>query len=143
MPTDHLATASISIHASLSAVWDALTNPAIIKEYMFGTEVVTDWKEGSPIIWKGIWKEKPYEDKGIILKFEPEKLLQVTHFSPLSGVPDVPENYHTLTYTLVAEGENTQLSLTQDNNVTEDAQKHSQQMWEQMLAGLKKTLEQQ
>lgn len=141
MSENLIAKSSILINVPVAKVWDALVNPSIIKQYMFGTEVVSDWKEGSPIIWKGVWQGKPYEDKGIILKMKPERMLQYTHFSPLSGSADVPENYHTLTYELEGTGENTQVLLSQDNNSTEDEVKHSQQMWDSMLTGLKNLLE--
>src|SRR5882672_843855 len=95
-----IAKSSIVINVPVAKVWDALVNPAIIKQYMFGTEVVSDWKENSPIVWKGIWEGKPYEDKGVILKIVPGKLFQNTHFSPLLGAADIPKNYHTLTYEL-------------------------------------------
>ncbi len=136
-----IAKSSITINVPVARVWDALVNPSIIKEYMFGTEVVSDWKENSSIVWKGVWNGKPYEDKGVILKMMPEQTLQYTHFSPLSGVPELPENYHTMTYELSAEGEHTQVLLSQDNNSTEESLKHSQKMWDSMLAGLKKLLE--
>lgn len=141
MGNNLIAKSSITINVPVEKVWDALVNPLIIKQYMFGTEVISDWKENSPIVWKGIWKEKPYEDKGIILKLVPEKILQYTHFSPLSGTADVPENYHTMTYELSDVGEHTEVSLTQDNNSSEEELQHSQQMWDSMLAGLKKLLE--
>ena len=92
----------------------------MIKQYMFGTTVVSDWKEGSSIIWKGEWQGKPYKDKGTILKIEPERILEVTHYSPLSGAEDVPENYHTVRYELAKEGENTKIALIQDNNASEE-----------------------
>ncbi len=135
------ATATVTIDAPVSEVWDALTDPAKIKEYMFGTKVVTDWKVGSSIVWKGVWREKPYEDKGEILKVEKEKLFVCTHFSPLTGEEDKPENYHTLTYELSEKDGKTKLSLSQDNNETKEAQAHSQKMWEDMLASLKKVVE--
>jgi uncharacterized protein YndB with AHSA1/START domain len=47
------ANASVSVDATPSKVWKALTNPKLIKQYMFGTEVNSDWKEGNPITWKG------------------------------------------------------------------------------------------
>jgi uncharacterized protein YndB with AHSA1/START domain len=102
---------------------------------------VTDWKVGSPIVWKGTWEGKSYEDKGVILRFEPETLFECTHFSPLSGQPDSPENYHTLTYELSEDEGTTKLSLSQDGNKTEDEKVHSQQMWESMLEGVKKLVE--
>jgi len=108
---------------------------------MFGTNVFTDWKEGNAIVWRGEWQGKEYEDKGTILKFEPERVLQYSHFSPLSGQPDVPENYHTVTIELSGAGGQTTVTLTQDNNETEEARQHSEQNWERMLEALKKFVE--
>jgi uncharacterized protein YndB with AHSA1/START domain len=140
---DLIAKATTIIDVPIGAVWDAITNPDLIKKFMFGTETVSDWNEGSSIIWNGTWQGKPYEDKGTILKIEPPRLLQYSHFSPLSGEPDVPENYHTLTYELADKGDNTLVVLSQDNNSSEEDRKHSQGMWESLLASLKKVLEEQ
>ncbi len=136
-----IAKASTTIDAPIAKVWDALTNPDMIKQFMFGTEAVSEWKEGSPIVWKGNWEGKPYEDKGLILKMEPERMLQYSHFSPLSGAPDIPENYHTLTYKLSPKGDQTLVELSQDKNSGEEERNESQKMWEMMLASLKKVLE--
>jgi uncharacterized protein YndB with AHSA1/START domain len=136
-----VAQVSTSINAPTGKVWDALVRPELIKQYMFGTNVVSEWKEGSPIVWKGEWQGRPYEDKGVILKLEPQRKLQYSHFSPLSGVPDKPENYHTVTIELAPDGKQTRVSLAQDNNVTEQAREHSEKNWGMMLASLKKLLE--
>jgi len=135
------AQASTTIHAAPDRVWKALTDPALIKQYFFGTDVVTDWKVGSPILYKGEWQGKTFEDKGKILKFEPNHLLQTTHWSPLSGVPDTPENYHTVSYELEPAGNDTKLTLRQDNNANEKEKADSEKNWRMMLDGLKKLLE--
>lgn len=136
-----IAKATITIDTPIEKVWNALVTPELIKQYMFGTEVVSDWKEGSSIIWKGIWKDKPYEDKGTIIKVEPLYKLEYTHFSPLSGDEDLPENYHTLTYELSEKEGHTHVSLIQDNNADENAKHHSLKMWQALLLELKKVLE--
>ena len=136
-----IARASITIKVQVSKVWEALVNPDLVKQYMFGTTVVSDWNEGSPIVWKGEWQGKPYEDKGTILKIEKGRILQYSHFSPLTGKPDVPENYHTVTIGLSTDGAQTIVSLSQDNNTTEEAREHSEKNWQMMLEGLKKLLE--
>ena len=97
---DHVATATIEIDASPGEVWAALTDPEQIKKYMFGSRVVTDWQPGSPIVWKGEYEGKKYEDKGEIVEVEQARRLKLTHFSPLSGDEDIPENYHTVLYEL-------------------------------------------
>ncbi len=136
-----VAEASISIKASTARVWDALTNPTLIRQYMFGTDAVSDWRKGSRIVWKGEWQGNKYEDKGTILRLEPKRLIQYSHFSPLSGLPDRPENYHTVTIELTGKEEETLVSLSQDNNANEDEREHSQKNWAMMLENLKKILE--
>ena len=140
MKNTFTARASTKINAPASKVWEALIQPDLIKQYLFGTEVTTDWKVGSPITYKGIWKGKPYEDKGKILQVEPGKLLVSTFWSALSGLPDIPENYNTIRYELSAEDGGTRLSIIQDNNATQEDADHSAQNWQIVLDGLKKLL---
>ena len=136
-----IARRTITIAAPVQKVWDALVTPSTIKQYMFGTTVTSDWKEGSPIVWKGEWQGRKYEDKGVIRQLTPGRALQYTHFSPLSGQPDRPENYHTVTIQLSPEVDRTLVSLTQDNNPTEEARAHSEKNWGTMLEGLKRVVE--
>lgn len=138
---DHVAKASATINAPAARVWEALVDPAQIKQYMFGTNVASDWKQGSPITWKGEWEGKAYEDKGVIQRIDPPRALQYTHFSPLAGLPDKPENYHTVTIDLSEDGSRTNVTLAQDNNPTEEEREHSEKNWRMMLEGLKKFLE--
>ena len=142
MDKNHIAKASVSINASAEKVWDALVDPQAIKQYMFGTNVLSDWKEGSPIVWKGEWQGKAYEDKGKILQLKPGRTIQYSHFSPLSGVPDKQENYHTVTIRLSGNGNQTDVTLTQDNNATEAERTESEKNWGMMFTELKKFLEQ-
>jgi uncharacterized protein YndB with AHSA1/START domain len=134
----HIAVASTEIEAPPERVWQVLLDPECVKEYMFGSEVVTDWLTGSPILFRGVWDGKPFEDKGVILDVNEASLLRYTHYSPLSGAPDVPESYHTLAFTLEAIPLGTRLMLTQDNNDTEEAAEHSAGMWRQLLETVRK-----
>ena len=141
MNKTHVAKVSIAINAPKSKVWEALTNPNLIKQYLFGTEVITDWQVGSPITFKGIWEGKPFEDKGRVLQIEEGKLLVSTFWSALSGLPDLPENYQTVRYELSAEDGGTRLTIEQDNNASQEAAKQSEQNWNTVLEGMKKLLE--
>src|SRR5215211_1334874 len=141
MSKNFTATAKTTINAPVSKVWQALVNPEIIKQYLFNTDVISDWKEGSSIIYRGEWEGKPFEDKGKILEIEPEKVLKSTHWSPLSGVPETPENYHTVTYSLAEKGDSTEVTITQDNNASEEEKAHSEKNWMTVLDGMKKLLE--
>jgi uncharacterized protein YndB with AHSA1/START domain len=137
MTGKYVATSTITIEAPTRRVWSVLTSPDAIKEFMFGTEVLTDWSPGGPIVWRGMWEGKEYEDRGKILELEPGRRLVVTHFSPLSGQEDAPENYHTLTWTLEDQPGTTVLTLSQDNNATADEAEHSKGMWDSLVAGVK------
>jgi uncharacterized protein YndB with AHSA1/START domain len=141
MATNLLAKSSITIDAPAKAVWNALVDPQAITQYMFGAQVITDWKPGSPIVWKGEWQGKRFEDKGEILEVEPEELLEYSHYSPLSGAPDLPENRHTVTFYLTSDGEHTRVDLNQDKNASEKERAHSQSNWDTVLAGLKEYVE--
>ena len=136
-----VAHASMAIAVPAARVWDGLTNPDIIKQYMFGVDAVCDWREGSPLVLRGVWEGKPFEDKGIVQRVEEGRLLEYTHFSPLSGAEDLPENYHTITVELEEAGGQTEVSLAQDNNATEEERDHSASMWATMLGTLKDVLE--
>ncbi len=136
-------TKSISINAPVEKIWEALTNPQIIKTYLFGSEVTTDWKEGSHITFKGNWHGTPYTDKGRVLKVEPNKLLQYTYWSSQLGLPDQPENYTITTYELKKDGAKILLTASQDNLAPQPQQVHdyAPTYWENILKTLKQMLE--
>jgi uncharacterized protein YndB with AHSA1/START domain len=132
---------SANIHAPAEEVWAALTTPALIKQYFFGTDTVSDWKPGSPIIFKGEWEGKKYEDKGTILSVVPGQLFRYNYWSSMSGIEDKPENYVIITYALAEKNNNTLLTVTQENIPGMKMKEHSEQNWKKVLGGLKKLLE--
>jgi uncharacterized protein YndB with AHSA1/START domain len=138
--TGQTVSASVEISASPGQVWNALTDPDLIRQYFFGTQVDTTWEPGSPITWKGEYEGKQYEDKGEVLEVVPEQQLVVSHFSPLSGQEDRPENYHRLEYRLDDEGDTTKVHLEQDNAPAEQVEDF-QATWETMLGNLKELVE--
>jgi len=136
-----ISTASILINATPTQVWEALVDPVAIRQYMFGATVESEWQQGSLISWKGEWKGTQYEDKGEILAIQPPRRLQYSHFSPLTGQEDKPENYHTVTIDLSAKGNQTSITLSQDNNRSEKSRQESDKNWAAMLQSLKKVVE--
>ena len=141
MDGNYVATSDITIAADADRVWTVLTDPATVKEFMFGADVETDWSQGSSITWRGEWEGKEYADRGEILEVEPGRRLVMTHFSPLGGQEDKPENYHTLTWTLEEERGGTKLTLSQDNNASPEEAEHSKGMWDQLVASVKEIAE--
>jgi uncharacterized protein YndB with AHSA1/START domain len=140
-PNDLVARATTTIDASKEDVWKALTDPELISRYMFGTKVSTDWGVGSPITWAGEWEGKSYEDKGTVREVVPPQILEYSHFSPLTGQPDLPENYHTVRIEVIDDEGVTKVILTQDNNDTSEARDHSEKNWQSMLHGLREVVE--
>jgi uncharacterized protein YndB with AHSA1/START domain len=136
-----VAKCSVAIHADAAKVWDALTNPEMIRQYLYGTQAFSDWKEGSSITYEGVWQGRSYKDKGVVKKIEPRRLLVTTYWSALSGLPDLPENYSTVTYALSERDGETVLTVTTDNIDTQESVGHTEENWKSVLESLKKLLE--
>ena len=135
------AEASIVIDAKPALVWKAITSPDMIKKYLMGTNVSTDWKEGSTISYEGEYNGKKYRDKGVIKKIEPGKIFQSTYWSSMGGKEDKPENYNLVTYELQEKGAQTELHLSQDNVQSEEEKKHVTGNWNNVLMKLKSVVE--
>jgi uncharacterized protein YndB with AHSA1/START domain len=141
MKSDITGRASTTINAPVSKVWEALTTPSIIKQYFFGTDAISDWKVGSPLIFKGEWQGKKYEDKGTILDIVPQKIFKYSYWSSMSGIEDKPENYVIVTYELNGNDSSTVLNITQENIPDEKTRIHSEENWNKVLGDLKKLME--
>ncbi len=133
MSTPYTAKATLIINAPPADVWDALTDPAMIKELMWGTDAISEWEVGSTLVFRGEWQGTSYEDKGEILQMVPERLFQYTYFSAMSGQEDKPENYNRITYELDPERNGTRLSISQEGCRDEKARQHSEQNWTSLL----------
>jgi uncharacterized protein YndB with AHSA1/START domain len=130
---------SLFIKAPIARVWQGLTDPSIVKQYFFGTNVVSTWQLGAPIYFRGEWNGKSYEDKGFILSIQPGTHVAYSYWSSMSGTPDVPENYRTVSYDLAARDDGTELTLTQETEP--EAKEHSAANWKMIFEGMKKILE--
>jgi uncharacterized protein YndB with AHSA1/START domain len=136
------ATATISINASAADVWDALTNAEKIKVYLYGTDTITDWKEGSPISFEGEYEGQTYKDKGNVLKNEAKKVLQYNYWSGFSGLEDKLENYSIITYILEVVSPNAvKFTWSQQGFASEEGQQHSQSGLPEMLKQIKQLVE--
>jgi uncharacterized protein YndB with AHSA1/START domain len=140
MQTDHLSTFQTIIKAPVEQVWKALTEPALVKQYFFGSDQETDWKVGSPIRWSGEYEGKVYVDKGIVKAFIPGQKLEYSYLSSWSGKEDKPENYLLVSYEVKSLPEGTELTITQSNYDAEKAS-HSASGWASVTDGLKKLVE--
>jgi uncharacterized protein YndB with AHSA1/START domain len=130
------------IRAPIEKVWDALVNPDMIRQYLFGTNARSDWKPGSPIIFEGEWEGKTYKDKGTIHEIIPNEILRYDYWSSMGKLEDRPENYMMITFKLTrGENEHTLLTLLQENIHDEESKNHSIANWQMVLGNLKRILE--
>jgi uncharacterized protein YndB with AHSA1/START domain len=136
-------TASITkiFHTWINQVWNWLTDPTIVREYFFGTELVSDWQVGSQIQFKWSWEWKPYVDGWIILSIESPNHLSYNYHSSWSPLPDTPENRQTITYNLREIGDTTELIITQTNCSDPSQVEHSEKNWDMVLEGMRKIIE--
>jgi uncharacterized protein YndB with AHSA1/START domain len=139
--TNLTATGSILVAAPPAAVWRTLVDPELVSQAFFGARVETDWQPGSSITFSGEWQGRRFRDHGEILDAEPGQFLRFTHFSPLSGVPDEPENYHVVTFELKPAEDDTRVTLTQSNAGSDEERMHSEAIWAQVLAAIKQAAE--
>jgi uncharacterized protein YndB with AHSA1/START domain len=138
------ARVSMTINASKGTVWTALVDPDAIKRYMPVTDVVSEWREESPIVWKSEFQGKPFEVNGTILRLEPERLLEYNHSLPIfrsSRAPRAPGTYRRVRIELRDDNGQTQISVTEHDNKTERELEHSEGSWRMVLHGMRALLE--
>jgi uncharacterized protein YndB with AHSA1/START domain len=132
---------TITFEAPIEKVWQGITDPAIVKQYFFGTNLKSDWKVGGRITFSGEWEGHKYEDGGTIIEIDPPKLLKYTYWSSMSGTEDTPENYNNITQELSEDNGVTTLVITQEGVKNQEAKEHSEQNWKSVFEGLKKIIE--
>ena len=131
----------LKFKAPATKVWQGLTDPKMVKEYFFGTQLDSSWKVGEPITFSGEWDGKKYEDHGKILEIDPGKFVKYSYWSSMAGTDDKPENYANISYELSENNGETTLHITQDNIKNQEAKEHSEQNWKGVFEGLRKMIE--
>jgi uncharacterized protein YndB with AHSA1/START domain len=143
MAETFVARVSLTINAPRAKVWDALIDPEKIKQYILASDVVSQWREGSSIVWKSEFNGKPFEIKGTIRRLEPQRLLEFDQSRPIFRASQVvrQSDCHRVTIELSDEGAQTHLSLIEHGNATERELAHSQGGWQLALGNMKALLE--
>ncbi|HVY80953.1 MAG TPA: SRPBCC family protein [Steroidobacteraceae bacterium] len=131
----------IRIRAPLGKVWEALVDPQKIAQWLNGALIETTWEPGSAITFTGSLEGMTFRDKGVVVQLEPQALMQYTHWSTWSRLPDTPEHYSIITITVAPEKGGTLLAVRHENLATEEMYLHSKSHWETRLPELKKLVE--
>lgn len=140
---EEIITKSTLINADIKAVWAALTVPGLMQQWMSETPVniQTNWEIGGPFVITGDWYKKGFENKGMVLQYEPERRVSYSHLSSLSRLEDSVENYTILAFQLIPNGAATKVELTLSNFPTEAIYKHLAYYWSVALELLRKFVE--
>lgn len=131
----------IDIKASAQKVWDALIQPAAVKKWQYGSDLITDWKPGSDIRFSTAWEDKIFEQWGKVLEVTPNSLIRYSLFAPRPGLEDVPENYFIMSYMLSEKEGLTRLEIVQEDNRPGAKQEPPQGEENPVLASLKAFVE--
>jgi len=142
LTADQIIHKTIRINAPASNVWDTLTNPVLINRWMLdgetGIDIISEWKPGSSIIFRGDLHGLDFENKGTILQYEPGKVFEYNFWSSLSQNADIPENYSVIRFELTPAGDTTTLAFTQTGFVTETIYQHFNFYWNTALDLIRK-----
>jgi uncharacterized protein YndB with AHSA1/START domain len=143
LPDSHTFNKTIHIDAPVAEVWNALTDPELMKKWISETEIeiITDWKVGNPIVMRGRLHGVKFENKGTVLQFEPEKILEYNHLSSISRLPDKPESYSVIDFRMAPDHDQTTLTVTVSNFPTETIYKHLVFYWNVTLEIIKRMVE--
>jgi uncharacterized protein YndB with AHSA1/START domain len=138
--------AQITINAPISKVWDALINPDVTAQYMFGCRVTSDWTAGSTVDWVGMVDGKPVTFvTGKLITLDAPNTFVYSVIDPLAAYPHTPENHLIVSCHLTEADGVTALAISQGDYTTvaegEKRYGHGTDGWDQLLVAIKNLLE--
>jgi uncharacterized protein YndB with AHSA1/START domain len=133
---------TIVLNAPAEKVWDTLTKPDLVKQWQYGSDLITDWKVGSEIRFRNEWEGQVFEQWGTILEVVPNQKIKYSLFFPRPELEDKPENYFIMSYVLSEENQKTRLEIIQEDNRPGAIQEEPQGEENPILQGLKAIIEQ-
>jgi uncharacterized protein YndB with AHSA1/START domain len=105
----------VNILAPARKVWLALTVPDLVKQWQYGSDLLTTWEPGTPIIFRNEWNGQTFEQKGTVIEFTPESRLKYSLFFPRPDLQDIPEHCFFMTYELIERGDATSVLFRQED----------------------------
>jgi uncharacterized protein YndB with AHSA1/START domain len=132
---------TLNLNAPINKVWDVLTKPELVKQWQYGSDLITDWKVGSDIRFRAEWKGQIFEQWGKVLEIVPQKLIRYSLFAPRPGLEDKPENYFVMNYILSEENNCIKLNIIHEDNRQGAVQEAPQGEENPILKALKTLIE--
>ena len=133
---------TIVLNAPIKKVWNALTQPELVKQWQYGSDLITDWKVGNEIRFRNEWEGQVFEQWGTVLEVVPDQKIKYSLFFPRPELEDKPENYFIMIYVLTKENQKTKLEIIQEDNRPGAVQEEPQGEENPILQSLKALIEQ-
>lgn len=145
-PASHISTEpdfvyAIVIQSSPLEIWQALTDPALTRQYWYGAAIDSDWHVGSPVLLK---RDDGSSVGGALLEYKKPNRLSYE----FSRSDEPPRNKPvTVTFDLIPTGGNTKLVVTSRNLLTIDLNDNPHVLyglnngWPMFMSSLKSLLE--
>lgn len=111
-----ILTTTVTIDAPANKVFEALTQPALVKQWQFGKTVQSNWETGETIKFFAEYEGRVLEQWGTILDIRANELLKYNLFTPAPGIEDKQENYNITSYILTNDNGQTHVELLQEDN---------------------------
>jgi uncharacterized protein YndB with AHSA1/START domain len=106
---------TVTILAPAKKVWQALTIPALVKQWQYGSDLLTTWEVGTPVVFRNEWNGQVFEQKGTVIEFAPESRVKYSLFVPRPDLQDIPEHHFFMIYELTESGGTTVLLVRQED----------------------------
>lgn len=132
---------TIFLNASIEKVWEVLTKPELVKQWQYGSDLITDWKVGNEIRFRNEWEGQVFEQWGTLLEIIPNQKIRYSLFFPRPGLEDKPENYFIMSYILSEENKKIKLEIIQEDNRPGAVQEEPQGDENPILQSLKAIIE--
>ena len=132
---------TIILNAPVEKVWNALTQPELVKQWQYGSDLLTDWKTNHEIRFRNEWEGQVFEQWGTVLEVIPNQKIKYSLFFPRPELEDKPENYFIMSYILSEENQKTKLEIIQEDNRPGAVQEEPQGEENPILQGLKALIE--
>jgi len=107
---------TVFLNAPIEKVWNTLTQPELVKQWQYGSDLITNWKTGSEIRFRNEWEGQVFEQWGTILEVIPNQKVKYSLFFPRPELEDKPENYFIMSYVLSEENNKVKLEIIQEDN---------------------------
>jgi len=118
-----------------------LTKPELVKQWQYGSNLLTNWIVGDKIEFVSEWEGKIFKQWGTVLTFIPTDNLSYNLFAPSPELEDKPENYFIMSYLLTDIDGKTKLEIIQEDNRPNAVQEEPQGDENPILQELKKIAE--